>query len=76
VPKHHVITAQSPTIKCNLAGGVACIACEQMFIKLNTNGISIFIMHKMFWLENLKGTEKFENVGIDGKIILKRILGK
>jgi len=32
--------------------------------------------HIIFWLENLKGRDHSENVGADGKMILKWILGK
>jgi hypothetical protein len=27
-------------------------------------------MHKIFWLENLKGRDRSEDLGMDGKIIL------
>jgi len=30
----------------------------------------------IFWLENLKGIDHSEDLGIDGKIILEWILGK
>jgi len=30
----------------------------------------------MFWLENLKGKEYLEDIGVDGNIILEWILGK
>jgi hypothetical protein len=30
-------------------------------------------MHKVFWLENLNGTDHLEDLGIDGTIILERI---
>jgi hypothetical protein len=33
-------------------------------------------MDKIFWLENLKGTDHFEILGIDGRIILEWVLGK
>jgi hypothetical protein len=33
-------------------------------------------MHTRFWLENLKGRDHSEDLGIDGKIILEWILGK
>jgi hypothetical protein len=33
-------------------------------------------MNTKFWLENLKGTGHFKELGIDGKIILEWILGK
>jgi len=32
-------------------------------------------MHTKFWLENLKGRNHPEELGIDGKIILDYILG-
>jgi len=32
--------------------------------------------HTMFLLENLKGRDYLEDIGIDGKIILEWILGK
>jgi hypothetical protein len=33
-------------------------------------------MHTVFCLENLKGKDHSEDLGIDGKIILECILGK
>jgi len=33
-------------------------------------------MRTKFWSENLKGRNHLENLDVDGKIILKRILGK
>jgi hypothetical protein len=33
-------------------------------------------MQTIFWLENLKGREHSEDVGVDEKIILEWILGK
>jgi hypothetical protein len=33
-------------------------------------------MHTEFWLESLKGGDHSENVGLDGRAILKWILGK
>jgi hypothetical protein len=33
-------------------------------------------MHRIFWLENLKGRNHSEDLGIDRKIILEWILGK
>jgi hypothetical protein len=33
-------------------------------------------MHKILWLENLKGRDHLEDRGIDGKIILELILRK
>jgi hypothetical protein len=33
-------------------------------------------MHTIFWLENLKGKDHFEDLGIDGKTKLEWILGK
>jgi hypothetical protein len=33
-------------------------------------------MHKIFWLENLKGRNHLEDLGVDGRIILGWILGK
>jgi hypothetical protein len=32
-------------------------------------------VHKIFWLENLKGRDHLEDLGIEGKIILEWILG-
>jgi hypothetical protein len=34
------------------------------------------VMHTKFWLENLKGKDHSEDLGIEGKIILEWILGK
>jgi hypothetical protein len=33
-------------------------------------------MHRAYWLENLKGRDHLENLGVDGKIILEWTLGK
>jgi len=33
-------------------------------------------MHRMFWLEYLKGRDHSENLGVDGKVILGWILRK
>jgi hypothetical protein len=33
-------------------------------------------MYAVFWLENLKGRDHSEDLGVDGKIILEWILGK
>jgi len=33
-------------------------------------------MHKLFWLENLKGRHHCEELGVDGRILLELILGK
>jgi hypothetical protein len=33
-------------------------------------------MHTIPWLENMKGRDNFENLGTDGRIILKWILRK
>jgi hypothetical protein len=33
-------------------------------------------MRKIFWLENLRGREHSEDIGVDGKIILEWMLGK
>jgi hypothetical protein len=33
-------------------------------------------MHTIFWLGSLKARDHTEDLGVDGKIILKRILGK
>jgi len=33
-------------------------------------------MHRVFWLENPKGRDHLEDVGVDGKIILDQILWK
>jgi hypothetical protein len=30
----------------------------------------------MFWLENMKGKDNLEDIGVDGSIILEWILGK
>jgi hypothetical protein len=32
--------------------------------------------HTIFWLENLKGRDHTEDLGVDGRIILERVLGK
>jgi hypothetical protein len=37
---------------------------------------SVIEMYTKFWLENLKERDHFEDLGIDGKIILEWILGK
>jgi hypothetical protein len=31
-------------------------------------------IYKIFWSENLKGTDSSEETGVDGKILLERIL--
>jgi hypothetical protein len=31
-------------------------------------------MHIVFWLDNLKGRDHFEDMGIDGRILLEWIL--
>jgi hypothetical protein len=33
-------------------------------------------MHTIIWLENLKGRDHSEDLGVDGKIILEWILGE
>jgi hypothetical protein len=33
-------------------------------------------MHTLFWLENLRGRDHLEDLAINGKIILDRMLGK
>jgi len=33
-------------------------------------------MHTKLWSENLTGSEHTEDIGVDDKIILERILGK
>jgi hypothetical protein len=33
-------------------------------------------MHIKLWFESLRGTDLLEHLGIDGRIILKLILGK
>jgi hypothetical protein len=33
-------------------------------------------MHKIFWLENMKGRDNSENLNVDGSLILEWILGK
>jgi hypothetical protein len=33
-------------------------------------------MHAIFWLENLKGRDNLEDLGIETKIILEWMLGK
>jgi hypothetical protein len=33
-------------------------------------------MHEKFWLESLKGSNHLEDLGSDGRIVLKSILGK
>jgi hypothetical protein len=33
-------------------------------------------MHIIFWIENLSGRGNLEDLGVDGMIILKWILGK
>jgi hypothetical protein len=33
-------------------------------------------LYTAFWLENLKGRDRLENLAIDGRIILERILKK
>jgi len=33
-------------------------------------------MHAIFWLENLKGRDQLEDLGIHGKVTLEWILGK
>jgi hypothetical protein len=30
-------------------------------------------MHRKFWLESLKGRDHLEDLGVDGRILLKRI---
>jgi hypothetical protein len=33
-------------------------------------------MHTIFWLENVKGRDHSEDIGVDGRIILEWTLGK
>jgi hypothetical protein len=33
-------------------------------------------MHTQFWSENLKGRDHFEDLDVDGRIVLEWILGK
>jgi hypothetical protein len=33
-------------------------------------------VHTIFWSENVKGRDHVEDLGVNGKIILERILGK
>jgi len=33
-------------------------------------------MYTVFWLENLKGEDNSENLGVDGSIILEWVLGR
>jgi hypothetical protein len=33
-------------------------------------------MHRIFWLENLKGADHSEDLGVDGKVTLQWILQK
>jgi hypothetical protein len=33
-------------------------------------------VHKIFWLQNLKGRDDSEELSVDGRIILEGILGK
>jgi hypothetical protein len=33
-------------------------------------------MHKIFWLENLKGSDNLKDLGIHGMIVLEWIVGK
>jgi len=33
-------------------------------------------LHIVFWLENLRGRDHLEEIGVDGKIILECSLGK
>jgi hypothetical protein len=33
-------------------------------------------MHTVFWLENLKGRNRLEDLGVDGRIILECIIDK
>jgi hypothetical protein len=33
-------------------------------------------MYTKFWFENLKGRDRLEDLNVDGRIILERVLGK
>jgi len=33
-------------------------------------------MHTVFWVENLKGRDHLEDLGVDGRIILEWLLGR
>jgi hypothetical protein len=33
-------------------------------------------VHTIFWLENLKGNDHSQDLGVDGKMIFEKILGK
>jgi hypothetical protein len=47
---------------------IKCMSGTVLFSWLNDS-----IMHTIFWLENLKGIDPLEDLGVDGKVILEWI---
>jgi hypothetical protein len=45
---------------------VYCLECIHLY----------YILYTVFWLENLKGRDHLEALGVDGRVIFKWILGK
>jgi hypothetical protein len=57
----YVVTSHYSQNTCNCTGALATIITETAKVEMGT----------VFWLENLKGRDHLEDLGVDGKIMLK-----